>query len=187
VSSQTLAANFEYSAYPRAAALAYLRSRVTNAKDLQLLGGRVNVFLDGDFVGTSGIEKVAPAQEFDLYLGGDENVKIKRELLEQKSDDTLIAGIPSPNKKVTYKYKLTAENYKANASKVNLFEAIPVPEDERIKVKISQVSLEPQEKEWKNKKGVWRWELQLPPQGKQEIFYSVTVECPRDMRVEGLD
>lgn len=186
VTSQVLAAGFEYSAYPRVTPMAYLRSRVTNAKDLQLLGGRVNVFLDGDFVGTSYMESVAPGQEFDLYMGADENVKVKRELLEEKSDDVLIGGIPSPTKKVTYKYKLTVENYKNKSSRVNLFDAIPVSEDERIKVKVSQVSLEPREKEWRNKKGIWRWELQLEPAAKQEIFYTCVVECPRDMRVEGL-
>lgn len=187
VTSQRLASNFEYSAYPRAAAMAYLRSLVTNAKDLQLLGGRVNVFFDGDFVGTSSFESIAPGQEFDLYMGADENVKVKRELLEKKSDDVFLGGIPSPTKKVIYKYKLTVENYKAKASKIHLFDAIPVSEDERIKVKVSGLSMEPKQKDWKDRKGIWRWEFLLEPKARQEIFYTCTVEFPRGMRVEGLD
>ena len=187
ITSQALASNFEYSAYPRVAAMAYLKSLVTNAKDLQLLGGRVNVFFDGDFVGTSSFESIAPGQQFDLYMGADENVKVKRELLEKKSDDVFLGGIPSPTKKMIYKYKLSVENYKTKASKVNLFDAIPVSEDERIKVKVSGLSLEPKQKDWKDRKGIWRWELELEPKGKQEIFYTCTVEFPRDMRVQGLD
>ena len=187
VTSQKLASSFEYSSYPRVAAMAYLRSLVTNAKDLQLLGGRVNVFFDGDFVGTSSFESIAPGQEFDLYMGADENVKVKRELLEKKTDDVFLGGIPSPTKKMIYKYKLTVENYKTKASRVNLFDAIPVSQDERIKVKVSGVSMEPKQKDWKDRKGIWRWELQLEPKAKQEIFYTCTVEFPRDMRVEGLD
>ena len=65
VSSQELKSVFEYSAYPKLSSFAYLRSKVTNAKDLQLLGGRVNVFLDGDFVGRSDINNVGPQEEFD--------------------------------------------------------------------------------------------------------------------------
>jgi uncharacterized protein (TIGR02231 family) len=187
ITSQNLKSNFEYSAYPRAAAMAYLKSLVTNAKDLQLLGGRVNVFFDGDFVGTSSFESIAPGQEFDLYMGADENVKVKRELLEKKSDDVFLGGIPSPTKKMIYKYKLTVENYKTKTSTVNLFDAIPVSQDERIKVKVSGLSMEPKQKDWKDRKGIWRWELQLEPKGKQEIFYACTVEFPRDMLVEGLD
>ncbi len=187
VAAQILSSSFEYSAYPRMVPLAYLTSRVTNAKDLQLLSGPVNIFLDGDFVGNSYVQNIAPGEEFDLYLGADEGVKVKRELLEKKSDDVLIANIPSPNRKMTYKYKLTAENYKAQAGKINLFETVPVSQDERIKVKVSQVSQDPQDKDWKDKKGVWRWQMQLAAGGKVEIFYTVVVEFPRDMIVEGLE
>ncbi|MFZ5800707.1 MAG: mucoidy inhibitor MuiA family protein [Candidatus Omnitrophota bacterium] len=184
--SQVLKADFEYSAFPRAVANAYLGSRVKNAEGLQLLAGRVNVFLEGDFVGASSIDNLGPGEEFDLYLGIDENVKVKRELVEQKVDDVLIAGIASPTKRTTYKYKVTVENYKSRKIKVLFFEAMPVSENERIKVKINEVSLEPKEKDWKDRRGVWRWELELAPQAKQEITYAFTVEHPREMTVEGL-
>ena len=186
ISSQNLPAMFEYSSYPRVSPFAYLGSRVTNSKELQLLAGRVNIFLEGDFVGFSGIGNIAPSEEFDLYLGIDENVKVKRECLEKKVDETLIVGIPSRTKRTTYKYRLSVENYKSKLIKVKLFEAIPVSEDDRIKVKINEVSLEPNVKDWEDRKGVWLWELDLEPQKKQEIFYTFTIEHPRDMEVEGL-
>jgi uncharacterized protein (TIGR02231 family) len=186
ISSQILKADFEYSSYPRAILSAYLGSRVTNAPNLQLLGGRVNIFLDGDFVGISSIDNIGPAEQFDLYLGADENVKVKREQVEKKVDETLIAGIPSPTRKTTFRYKLTVENYKSKKIKVKLFEAMPVSEDDRIKVRIDKVSQEPTAKDWKDRKGVWLWELSLEPKAKQEIFYTYTVEHPREMQVEGL-
>jgi uncharacterized protein (TIGR02231 family) len=186
ISSQILPAEFDYSSYPRVSPFAYLGSRVTNSKGLQLLAGRVNIFLEGDFVGFSGIGNIAPSEEFDLYLGIDENVKVKRELLEKKVDETLIAGIPSRTKRTTFKYKLTVENYKSKKIKVKLFEVMPVSEDDRIKIKIDEISLKPGVEDWEDRKGVWLWELELDPQQKQEIFYTFTVEHPRDMQVEGL-
>ncbi len=186
VSSQTLKADFGYSTYPRLSPFAYLNSRVMNSADLQLLRGRVNVFMEGDFVGSSGIENIAPAEEFDLYLGLDENVKVKRDILESKVDETLIAGIPAPVKKTITKYKISVENYKSKKIKVKLFEVIPVSQDDRIKVKVDKVSLEPAQKDWKDKKGVWLWELDLEPKGKREIFYTLIIECPRQMNLEGL-
>jgi uncharacterized protein (TIGR02231 family) len=186
ISSQILSAKFEYSTYPRASSYAYLGSRVRNAKELQLLAGRVNIFLEGDFVGTSSIDNIGPGEEFDLYLGVDENVKVKREQIEKKVDDVLIAGIPAPTRRTTFKYKTTIENYKNKKIKVIFFEAMPVSEDERLKIKIVNVSLEPKEKDWKDRKGVWRWELELEPKQKQEITYTFSIEHPRDMQVEGL-
>jgi uncharacterized protein (TIGR02231 family) len=186
VSAQVLKSAFSYSAYPRLSPFAYLGSKVTNAKELQLLGGRVNVFLDGDFVGVSQIKNVAPQEEFDLYLGVDENVKVKRELLEKKVDETLIANIAATTKRTIYRYKVTLENYKPKNIKAKLFEAIPISQDDRIKVKMDKVSLEPKEKDYKDKKGVWLWELELAPKEKKEIFFSYVIEHPREMEIEGL-
>ncbi|MFY9401885.1 MAG: mucoidy inhibitor MuiA family protein [Candidatus Omnitrophota bacterium] len=186
VSSQLLASSFAYSAYPRISTFAYLGSKVVNAIDLQLLSGKVNVFLDGDFVGSSQIENIAPGEEFDLYLGVDENVKVKRELLEKKVDETLIAGIPATTKKTLYRYKVTIENYKQKAVSIKVFEAIPVSADDRIKVKVDKVSLEPSLKDYKDKKGIWVWEFDLNPQEKKEIYYNYIIEHPREMEIEGL-
>ncbi len=186
VSTQILNAKFEYSTYPRALLSAYLGSRVTNAEKLQLLAGRVNIFLDGDFVGISSIDNIGPQEEFDLYLGADENVKVKRDQVKKKVDETLIAGIPATTRRTTFEYKLTVENYKSKKINVKLFEAMPFSEDDRIKVKIEKVSMEPKEKDWKDRKGVWLWELELEPKAKKEITYTYTVEHPRQMQVEGL-
>jgi len=186
VSSQILKSEFEYSAYPRFSGYSYLRSKVRNAKEHQLISGRVNIFLDGGYVGSSLIKNIAPEEEFDLYLGIDENVKVKRELVEKKSDDTIIGGIPSPNKKITYKYKLSAENYKGRKIKISIFDNLPVSQDDKIKVVLGKVSLEPKDKDWKDKSGLWRWELELEPRAKQDIFISYYVEYPRNLEVEGI-
>ena len=186
VSSQNLDSVFKYSSYPRLSPYAYLFSRVTNSKDLQLIGGKVNVFLNGDFVGASAIENIGPQEEFDLYLGVDENVKIKREEVEKKVDDVLIAGIASSIKKTSFKYKLSVENYKNKRIKVELFEAMPVSQNDRIKVTLGNLSIQPVQKDWKDKKGIWKWEFELEPKAKQEVTYTYIVEHPREMQVEGL-
>lgn len=186
VFSQTMPADFVYSSYPRATPVAFLGSRVKNSADAQLLGGKVSVFLDGDYVGASSIDTIGPAEEFDLYLGVDENVKIKRELKEKKVDQTLIAGIPSNTRKTLFTYKLTVENYKTRPAAVKLFEAMPVSQDDRIKVKVDSVSMQPRQKDWEDRLGVWLWEFTLPAGAKKEITYSFIVEHPRTMNVEGL-
>ncbi len=186
VSSQNLAAQFKYSAFPKLSDMAYLVAMVKNSKDLQLPAGRVSVFLGDDFVGTSGIDNIGPGETFDLFLGADENVKVKREQIEKKTDDVIVGNIPSPNRKTTFKYKITVENYKSKKINFELFEAMPVSQDERIKVKIEQATLEPKTKDFKDKPGIWRWEFELDPRAKKEITYAVIVEHPRNMQVDGL-
>ncbi len=186
VLAQDLDAKFQYSAYPRASAFAYLTARVANQKDLQLLPGRMNVFLEGDFVGVSQLAAIAPGEEFDLYLGIDENVKVKKEEIERKVDDVLLGGIPAPNRKITIAFKTTIENYKNKDITFELFDSVPVSEDERIKVRVERVTPEPKEKDYKDKKGVWRWEFKLDPRAKKEISYTTVIDYPRSLQVEGL-
>ena len=113
-------------------------------------------------------------------------MKVKRELLEKKVDETLFAGIPATIKKTIYRYKVTVENYKSKDIMAKIFEAIPVSADDRIKVKVEKVSLEPSLKDYKDKKGIWVWEFELKPKEKKEIFYNYNIEHPRDMEIEGL-
>jgi uncharacterized protein (TIGR02231 family) len=142
--------------------------------------------LENEFVGKSSIDAISPGQDFDLYLGVDENVKVKREQLERKVDDTMLGGIQSPNRKTIFKYKLSVENFTAKSIAFKLFESMPVSSNDRIKVKIADVSLQPTAKDWKDRKGVWLWELKLAPKAKQEIYYTFIVEHPRDMNIGGL-
>lgn len=186
IAAQTLQAHYEYSAYPRAQELAYLGTKVVNAAGMQLLAGEVNLFLEGDYIGKSSIDHVGPGETFSLFLGVNENVRVKREQISRLVDDVMLGGIPSPNRKTTFKYKLTVENYKAAKIKMNLFEAMPVPENEKIKVKVFDVSLPPAARDWEDRKGIWQWVFELEPKAKKEIFYSFAIEHPRDMQIQGL-
>ncbi len=186
VASLRLVANYEYSAYPRLSPFVYLGSKIKNTSEAQLLAGQVNIFLEGDFVGNSSLDHIGPGEEFPLFLGADDNVKAKKEEIQRQVDETMLGGLPSPNRKTTLKYKLTVENYKSKTVKLNLFDAVPIAEDDRIKVKLSEVSVTPTTKDWENRKGVWKWELTLAPAQKQEIHYTVIIEHPKDLQIEGL-
>ncbi|MFH1622022.1 MAG: mucoidy inhibitor MuiA family protein [Candidatus Omnitrophota bacterium] len=186
ITSQILKPDFQYSTCPKISPFAYLGCRVTNSEDFQLLAGRVNVFLEGDYVGASSIDNIGQGESFDLYLGVDEGVKIERKEVERKVDDILFAGISSPNIKTSFAYKIKVENYKSDRIKVNLFEPMPVSQDDKIVVKIGKVSIQPTEKDWKDRKGVWKWEIGLTPKEKKEVSFSYIVEHPRNIQVPGI-
>ncbi|MFC1703158.1 mucoidy inhibitor MuiA family protein [Candidatus Omnitrophota bacterium] len=187
ISSQDLSAKFEYAATPKLSSYAYLMSKVKNSKEGNLLPGRVNIFLEGDFVGISSIPKAIGAEEeFDLYLGIDEGITVKRKKLKEKTDETLIAGLPSRTRAITFEYKLIVENYKSKKIKVNLYDQIPVSENEKIVVKKVKFSQEPTIKDYLDRKGVMRWEFELKPKKTKEITLSYTIEHPRSLNVQGL-
>ena len=187
ISSQNLEADFQYAATPKLSPYAYLMSKIKNSKEGQLLPGMVNIFFEGDYIGLSNIPKSIGAEEsFDLYLGIDEGITVKRKKLEEKVDETLIANIPSPTKTISYSYKLIVENYKNKKIKVSLYDQIPISEDDRIAVKKVQFSAEPAQKNYFDRKGVMRWDFELEPKQKKEITLFYVIEHPRDLNVSGL-
>ena len=187
ISSQNLTAKFEYAATPRLSQYAYLMSKVKNSKEGQLLPGRVNIFLEGDFVGTSSIPKsIGAEEEFDLYLGIDEGITVKRKKLEEKTDETIFAGLPARTKVISFKYKLIVENYKSKKIKVSLYGQVPISEHDKIAVKKVKFSDEPKVKDYLDRKGVMRWEFELKPRKTKEVTLSYIIEHPRNLRVGGL-
>ncbi len=177
----------EYATTPKYNTYAYLKSEVMNMQDAVLLPGAVNVYLDNDYVGSSAIDKAIGGKEkFDLYLGVDEGVTVKRKLLEQKSDDTLIGGIPSPNRIISFSYKITVENYKSKSIEVKVYDQIPVAQDDKIKIKNVKFNPEPTKKDVDDRPGIIRWGLSLKPGEKKDILIGYSVEYPRNLVISGL-
>lgn len=182
VFSQDFPAKFEYSTTPKLSPFAYLVSEVTNEKE-QLLPASVRIFLDDVYVGSSTIDAIGKGEEFDLYLGIDEGMKVKREKLKEETKEVWIAGIKRKNKVTLTTYKITLENYKSKDIKVNLFDHIPVSQSDQIAVKVLEMEPKADEEDYEDRKGVMRWELDITPRGKKEVTYTYQVEYPRDMNV----
>ena len=107
--AKNLPAEFSYSATPRLSPFAFLSAKIKNTTEAQWLPGKVSVFVDGDFIGTSHIEPIAKNEEMTLDLGIDEGIKIEREILARLADETLILG----KHKRSFKDKITVENHKS--------------------------------------------------------------------------
>ena len=174
----------EYYAVPKLNSYAYLRTMVTNQTNFPLLPGPANVFFDGDFVSTSSIPLVVPSESFEMYLGIDEGIKLKRELVEKFADKT---GMLSKKSRVEYSYKITVETYRDYVQKITVIDQVPVSQDDRLEVKVKNVSPEPAYKGDDEKKGILRWVINLEPAGKETLTFNYQILHPPDLVIAGLN
>lgn len=181
VSVLSLGASCSYVATPKLSSFAYLRATVTNTTDAPLLGGTVNVFVGSDFMGAGWIGMVPQMAKFDLFLGIDESVHVKREELKEKRGKS---GIFNKRSRQAYGYKITVENYKDRPQTVTVYESIPVSANDDIKVALGDASVKPTEVD--APKGKLTWDMTLKPREKREIVYEFTVDWPQDRQVSGL-
>lgn len=180
ITTARLAASPEYLAIPKRLPAAFLTTKVTNTSDYPFLAGAMNVFLDGTFVAASQLSAVQSGEKFDLSLGVDEGIALKRKLVNRFAEDT---GFTNGGRRVTYEFLLSVQNNKKTAERVVLLDQLPLSRNEKIVVK----HLSPDPKDLKpDNEGVLKWTLDLKPGEKREITLKFSVDHPADVNVTGL-
>lgn len=170
-----------YETVPKLSSYAYLHSKVKNEAEYPLLAGPVNIFMGPDFIGKSSIENIAPTEEFPLYLGVDEGIKIKRDLVKKEKGKS---GFIVKREKMLYVYKTTIESFKKEKVSLILKDQVPVSQDKEIL--ITDVKITPVPKEEKRDSGELLWEFELAPKEKREITLEFSVEFPVGKEIAGL-
>lgn len=155
----------------------YLRASLTNETIYPLLAGHVDIFLGTQYIGKSRIKTIVPEESFNLDLGIDENIKVKRELIKKKEEET---GVFSKERRLHYLYKITLESFKTKPGKVALMDQIPVSQNEQIKVITDILDPEPTEK---SDNGIFTWEFEIGPREKREFTLGYTIQFPKDRDV----
>jgi len=181
ITTIALAASPEYLAIPKHVLAAFLTEKVTNTSNFPLVAGPMNVFLDGTLVASSRIITVMPGEKFDLALGADEGISVKRTLNSRFTED---AGLVSKRTRITYDFTLTVQNNRKAAATVVVLDQVPVSRNEKIVVAVD----EPKGDEAKTEAdGTVKWTLDLRPGEKQELPLKFSVEYPSDIQVTGLE
>ncbi|MBN8711403.1 MAG: mucoidy inhibitor MuiA family protein [Verrucomicrobia bacterium] len=177
IATQKFDGKIEYVTTPKLADVAFLKTRLTNSSGAPILGGKVNVFRDGDFIGDSHVNFIAPGEDFDFYLGTDDNVKVTRKTLVDRAAEN---GLFQKRKGITRKYETTLENFKNQPVKVTVLDQLPVAQDASITVRDVKFSDTPvQDKDT----GKLTWTFDLAPKQKKQITEEFTVDWPSEKDV----
>jgi hypothetical protein len=131
------------------------------------------------------LEKKA-GDPFQMSLGADREVKIKREKIKDKIKETYFAGIERKNVIRELAFDISLENLKNRSVKVRIIDSIPVSRTDRIEVKDLKVTPEPSEKNYRDMEGVCLWEYELQPGEKQTVKIEFTAIYPKDAPIFGL-
>jgi uncharacterized protein (TIGR02231 family) len=188
VAALSLTPRLDYVAVPKLVSQAYRRAAVTNDTDYVFLPGPANIFYGGEYVGTTTLATivlgqepgaVAPGQEFKVFLGVDERIKVSRELVASEVDKKFIGD----RRRLHYAYRTKVQNLRDGREKVIVSDQIPVARHEEIKVRLDMAEPKPTQQ---TELGILKWELDLEPGEEQAIRFDFNVEHPRSLAVIGL-
>ena len=169
----------DYISAPRLGESVYRRARLRNDSPYTLLGGEASLFVADEFIGTSPLELTAPQAELELSLGVEDRFKVERELKRRDTDKRLIGG----RRHLVYGYEIRLENLLPVKADLKLYDQIPVPRHEEVKVKLE--ACEPKSSE-QSELNILKWELSLEPKEKRTVRFDFSVDSPQGMEVIGL-
>jgi uncharacterized protein (TIGR02231 family) len=170
---------FDYVSVPKLAGAVFRRAKVTNTSSYTLLPGRAQLFLEDDFLGAADLVLTAPGQQFDLFFGADDRLRVERGLTKRDVSKSFLGG----RRRIHYAYEIKLGNHTDAPQKLTVVDQIPCSQHEDIKVTLDTVEPRPDRQDDFN---IVIWKLTLEPGAQQKISFAFTVEHPREMAVDGL-
>lgn len=182
--TKSLQGDISHYIVPKKSLRTYLIARIS--ADSELLPGPLNVYFGGRYVGKSRLIEKRAGESFDLVLGADREVTVKREKIRDKIKETTFFGKVERDTVVReLAYKMSLENLKNKPVEVQVIDNIPVSRTDRIKVNDMIISPEPTIKNYNDREGVMLWKLDLAPSAKREIDIVFVVSYPKELLLPG--
>lgn len=162
IASIPLKAQFYKVASPVLASYVYDEASVTNDSSTVFLSGDVATYVNNEFVGRAAMPSVAVGQTFNVGLGIDSSLRVRRELVEKTEAQQ------GGNRVVDFTYRLTLENFGGKPATVRLLDRLPTTKETEIRATIlspgKELSKDPIYDQTDRKKGILRWDLEVPAQ-----------------------
>jgi uncharacterized protein (TIGR02231 family) len=167
-----LAAEGSVVAAPQVSLNAVRTLKMRNTGPQPLLPGALSIFHDGAFLGVTDVDFVAGGEEFAVFLGVADRIKLARVL--DRKHSSLVRGRRT---RMQVAFEVTVENLAAEAVTLGLTDRIPVSENKE--VKISGVSVEPEVRP--DSQGLLAWQLKLAPREKRTLRIAYAIEYPPEL------
>jgi len=181
--------SFTLQAVPRLSEHVFVKGILTNPLAIPLLPGAAEVYVEtvpegsstkvSNFVGKDRIEAVATGEEFEMYLGVDQNVKVEHVLMKKET----ISKAKSKIAKVRYTYLISVESFRRGTTELWVADRVPVSTMREVKIEGLELVPEPAEQ---TDEGLLTWKLRMEPGETREISIEYVVEYPSHLSPRSL-
>jgi len=181
---KSLTGEFSYMAVPKTSPSVFLICRTTT--DSEIMDGPVNVHFGSHFIGKAFMGEKKAGEAFDINIGADRAVKIKRQKEKDTITETFFGAFERNTTVREMEFTIVAENLKNETITINILDSIPVSRTDKILVENINIQPQPSEKNYQGREGILLWSLSLKPDEVKKISLSFTISYPKDEPVMGL-
>ena len=135
----------------------------------------MNAFLDGSFVGAITLRNpAAVGEEFDVFLGVDQRMQLKRVL---KRGDVEKSGLFGGKVEVVNQWEIEVSNFTKKTRQIVVYDQFPVSADPSISTKYIGAS---RSEAQKDANGILTWKLDVKPGEKIKFDFSYSLTFPKE-------
>lgn len=174
VSTSELEATYRLYAYPRRDEAAYLVAHLDEEPLPEVIEQPLSVYLEGSYAGTIRIGAATDEGGYELPLGRDELVRVRRREEVRRSKKLLGGKVV-----VGHTSTITVESRKDLPVEVVVLELVPISQDKEIEVTLKETSGAAHDTE----RGELRWERTLEAGGRLSLVASYEVTHPKGVVV----
>ena len=165
---------------PRADTTAYLSAAFTVAGSGPQLGGIVNLFRDGVFVGQGSLPLLNPTEKAELGFGADDLIKVKRAEVKRVAGEE---GFFTSSNGDERAWDITVKNLHTQAMPVRVIDRVPFTASKEIDITEIPGMTPPSVRDLDKKRGVLAWDFTLEPQAENALKTGYKITWPEGMQV----
>ncbi len=152
----------------------YIRAVTKNTSAFPMLPGRANCYIDGMLSCTTDLSRYDLGAEMKLAFGIEKRIKVKQIDIPDKLDDK------GSRKRLEIVHKYKIESSAAVALDLVVVEAIPVSDNDKIKVNGHKFSDKPAER---TDQDICTWKMTIAPASKRELVIEYYIEYPAEWEI----
>jgi len=188
VFSGRMKSNFYHVASPVLTSSVFREASFVNNTGRDLLGGKVHVFLDGEFTGRTDIPTIASGQGFAISFGVDSQLHTRRSLVDRSE------VVQGGNRQVSFTYEIVVDNFKQAPARLILRDRTPHAGDvDTLRVSLGEcsqpLSQEADYQRFGKPKGLLMWDMEIKPgagPAATTLRYSYLVEYDKNLTLQDI-
>jgi hypothetical protein len=174
-----------YKAVPVLTPHVYRQAILTNKSKHVLLPGEATMYNGTDFVGRMDLPLVAIGEQFTVGFGTEPQLQVHRQMIDKSR--TMQGG----NQVLKYEYRILVNSYKADRAKLQVWDRLPLAENETMGVSLVKASPEVSKDSMYLREdrphNLLRWDLDVDPamngEKAQTIQYEFKLELDKQMTI----
>jgi len=159
--------HFQYSTVPKIDPSAFLLAQMTDWAELNLLSGKVNIYFEGSFIGSSELDVQKTNDTLDISMGRDKAIVIDRKLKDEFSKKL--------GKNSSYTWEITVRNTKTDSINLTVEDQIPLTYSRDFEIEL----IDSQNATYNKNKGELSWKIDLAPLEKKVLTFRYLVKSKK--------